>query len=65
MIELEKNQAIVSNTNENFEPYFSWSACDICESRLGGNRYPVAIIEPGIGPIDTELEACEECYLNL
>lgn len=22
------------------EPHFSWSACDICERQLGGDRYP-------------------------
>jgi hypothetical protein len=25
---------------------FSWQACDICGSRLGGARYPFAILEP-------------------
>lgn len=28
--------------DENSEEYFSWRACDVCGSRLGGNRYPVA-----------------------
>lgn len=27
---------------ENEEEYFSWRACDVCGSRLGGNRYPCA-----------------------
>lgn len=65
MIHLEKNQAIVSNTDENFEPYFSWHPCDVCASSLGGNRFPVAIIEPGVGPIADELEACQDCFEKL
>lgn len=27
---------------EDSEPYFSWSPCEVCGSRLGGNREPVA-----------------------
>ena len=26
------------------EEYFSHSACDICESKLGGNRYDVVLV---------------------
>jgi len=22
-----------------YEPYFSWYACDLCDSKLGGDRY--------------------------
>jgi len=29
----------------NYETYFSWSPCDICESRLGGDRHDVDIIQ--------------------
>jgi hypothetical protein len=29
------------------EGYFSWAPCDICDSRLGGNRQDVTIIEVG------------------
>jgi hypothetical protein len=28
--------------DENSEEYFSWSPCEVCGSRLGGNRYPCA-----------------------
>lgn len=26
------------------EPHFSWSPCEFCLSRLGGDRYPVVVI---------------------
>lgn len=31
---------------ENDEASFSWSRCDCCDSRLGGDRYKAAVIYP-------------------
>ena len=31
--------------DENDEEGFSWQPCDICKSRLGGDRFTVAIFE--------------------
>jgi hypothetical protein len=28
--------------DENSEEYFSWRPCEVCGSKLGGNRYPCA-----------------------
>lgn len=48
------------------EAYFSWSSCDCCNDRLGGNRYDVVGLNPGDDPDDyLELSVCEECYIHL
>ena len=32
-----------------FDPHFSWSPCDMCDSQLGGNRHDVNIMQaPGV-----------------
>ena len=34
---------VALNIGEDTEPSFSWSACDYCGSRLGGDRYPAVV----------------------
>ena len=44
------------------EPSFSWSPCEVCNSQLGGNRYPGHFI------IDNNIvhfECCDDCYYFL
>lgn len=36
---------VVVNCPEECEGGFSWSPCDVCGSRLGGDRHPVAFFE--------------------
>jgi hypothetical protein len=42
------------------EGFFSWSACEVCGSTLGGNRYPVHARDSD-GNI-VHFDACEDCY---
>lgn len=41
------------------EPHFSWSACDICNRALGGDRYPVHGIAHDNDII--HFDACSDC----
>ena len=41
------------------EPYFSWSPCDRCNCRLGGNRYDE--VEVYDDESQVELSICEDC----
>ena len=43
------------------EPSFSWSPCDGCGSRLGGNRYPAHTLDEDSQII--HLEICEDCLV--
>lgn len=55
-----------------FDPCFSWSSCECCNSHLGGDRYPAHAIIPKDGtpdsPLDGELihlNVCSDCYYYL
>lgn len=37
----------VVDCDEDCEGWFSWSSCDYCNSRLGGDRHPIVFIERG------------------
>lgn len=49
------------------EPSFSWRPCEICNSHLGGDRYPVhgCIDSAEDGVITVHLEACVDCVYYL
>ena len=49
--------------NEHDEPYFSWSPCDCCSSRLGGDRYAAHGIDED-GDI-VHLDVCVDCLMYL
>jgi hypothetical protein len=40
----EATAGMVLATSDDFEPFFSGRACDACHSRLGGDRYPAAML---------------------
>lgn len=44
------------------EPSFSWSACDLCGSHLGGDRYPYHWIDPN-GDLCHGFGACVDCLV--
>lgn len=40
------------------EPFFSWSPCGACGSRLGGDRYGCTVVQPDPAVVDgAQLEA--------
>ena len=45
---------------EEDEGFFSWSACEVCGSTLGGNRYPAHALDAN-GEI-VHFDACVDCY---
>jgi hypothetical protein len=44
------------------DPYFSWSACELCGSGLGGNRYRAHYRDDN--DEICHLEICEDCVLG-
>jgi predicted metal-binding protein len=42
------------------EPHFSWSACDICNGRLGGDRYPAHFLDSENEIV--HVSVCSDCY---
>lgn len=49
-----KRGTLVPSGDEDEEEHFSWSACDICDSGLGGNRSKVALLGDGDGDQDED-----------
>lgn len=49
------------------EPHFSRSACDVCNSTLGGNRYPAHALfrDDGGREQRVHLDICEDCLMYL
>ena len=47
-------------------PYFSWSSCECCGSRLGGDRYDIIAIrgKKHTDPKET-LSVCVDCFVYL
>ena len=45
---------------EEDEGFFSWSACEVCGSTLGGNRHPVHAVDSDGNII--HFDACVDCY---
>ena len=41
----ENNQIVSAKSSEEYEPFFSWNSCDICDSKLGGTRHEATILE--------------------
>ena len=41
---------------------FSWRQCDTCGSKLGGNRTPCVLINPGSNK-RIEVESCDDCVM--
>lgn len=48
------------STNEHGERFFSWRPCEVCHSRLGGDRYDCTGYNPTDGSIEA-FEACTDC----
>ena len=46
------------------EPFFSWEACERCNSGMGGNRYVAHGRESMDGPI-IHMDICTDCVLEL
>jgi len=51
------------HTEECCEEHFSWRACEVCGSHLGGNRYPVHSVDAN-GDI-LHWDACTDCVYYL
>ena len=48
------------------EPYFSWSACECCKSKLGGERYVFsATVGKAHNNEHTEISCCVDCFMYL
>jgi len=47
------------------EPHFSWAPCEICGSRLGGDRYPIHGVVAATGLV-CHMTGCADCmyYVN-
>ena len=61
-----KGYEIHSQEDPEDEGHFSWSPCDTCGSRLGGNRTTCLLTNPGVDrrgkkyPV-VRVESCDDC----
>ena len=53
-----------SRANEESEPHFSWTPCDCCQRKLGGNRETYAFVCEGFKP-DFQSDICSDCVYYL
>lgn len=45
------------------EGCFSWSPCDTCNQKLGGNRYRATLCNPGPDRDAIEVKVCTDCVM--
>ena len=57
------NYDVTINCPEDCEGHFSWSQCNGCGSRLGGERHPIAArcLHPNHFGLIDDLTACVDC----
>lgn len=55
---------LYSCANEPCESYFSWSPCDACNGKLGGDRYDVIAVNHQTHEKE-ELSLCMDCHQRL
>lgn len=58
-------KAAWENNEISDEGSFSWDACDLCGSHLGGNRYSAHAVTDDASQDDIHLEICQDCLLYM
>ena len=41
---VKRGLVLVSKSSEEHEPFFSWTRCDVCDSKLGGDRHEATLL---------------------
>ena len=60
---MEGFQTLAIDTDD--EGCFSWTSCDVCDQKKGGDRYRATMCNPGPDNVDEKIEVsvCTDCVM--